>query len=342
MNKIINKTENGPFILVTWTNRPNQADKVKDALRKDGFRFLMTVMEKQDCKNRGGQFSLQKIRTQLQEKLKGNDVLQLFIFWENLIHKATGKIVNEFSNLAEMDDRWNTNMEQVVAKLAKSVLGEHFDRLNLKEVIHNAMYSMNTTLADAIQQETDYPSGIPALGLSIPQIQRSGTATVADGTINSKLLLKQVIDNSPIPGNIYPNNIVKKASVEKLFSGWDQFTEKDKLLKKIKHIILEITPACDYAEKKALVSRLLPGVMWPHEYAKQVKHPADFSYKSPVLKDRDGNLFHFVFDFRTFTSVETNKLKPKKPIFAIQNELLADIQSKLSRHVSRLGVVSVE
>lgn len=340
LNRVIDKKENGPFILVAWTNKSDEAKSVEKALHSEGFRFIMTVMEKQDCKNIRGDFSVKKIRTKMHESLKENSVLQLFTLWENLIHRAAGKVVNNFSNLAESDETWNKNMELIIAKLARSVLGEHFNSKKTTEVIENAMYSLNTTLVDAIHQETHYSPTTSKIDLKIPNLPESKTKTLADGEINSRLLLKRVIDQSPVPGNIYSNNM-KKVNVKKLFEGWDNFREKDDFLSKAKHIFLEVTPACDYAEKKSIVSRILPGIIWPHEYSKKFKSKTEYAVISPVLKDCDNNLFHFVFDFRMFTSIDFKKIKSKRPHFTIQNELLADIQSKLSKHVSRLGVVNV-
>lgn len=339
LNKVIDKKENGPFMLVAWTNRPSEAEAVETKLKLEGFKFLMTVLQKQDCQNASGNFSVRKIQTKLRESIKKVEALQLFILWENLIHQATGKIVRDFSDLADMDDKWNEKMETVIAKLAKSVLGGHFDPTKPKEVIDNAMFSMNTALVDAINQETKYSPKTSNLELKIPEIKDKREMTLSDGAINSSLLLKGVIDAAPIPGTIYTNNLTTKVSVEKLFNG--KQSDKEQLLEKVKHIVLEVTPACDYAEKKSLVNRLLPGVIWPHSLVDTVKKGSEFTFISPVLKDGKDNLFHFVFDFRVFTSVGGRDLLSKKPIFCIQDELLADIQSKLSKHVSRLGVVSV-
>ncbi len=66
---------------------------------------------------------------------------------------------------------------------------------------------------------------------------------------------------------------------------------------------------------------------------------AEYAYVSPVMR-LEGDLHHIVFDFRRFTSVEIGDPRLRYPAFALQSELLADMQSKLSNHVSRTGVVS--
>lgn len=49
------------------------------------------------------------------------------ILWENCVHVAAGKIVRQFSSLAGEANDWNEQAELVVAKLAESLLGKHFD-----------------------------------------------------------------------------------------------------------------------------------------------------------------------------------------------------------------------
>ena len=129
--------------------------------------------------------------------------------------------------------------------------------------------------------------------------------------------------------------------VPELFNGkMDQYERKDELLSRIKHIFLEVSPYCDYAQNKWKMSRLLSGMLWPFDFDRKIKK-ADFVYKPPVIL-WDDQLWRIVFDLRHFTSIVFDRLKDKTPLFRVRHELLVDIQSRLATHVSRPGVMFVE
>ena len=67
---------------------------------------------------------------------------------------------------------------------------------------------------------------------------------------------------------------------------------------------------------------------------------AEYVFRSPVLCGKN-DLYCLVLDFRVFTSVSIGDPSLKHPYFALQKEMLADIQSKLSKHVNRTGVVNL-
>ena len=67
---------------------------------------------------------------------------------------------------------------------------------------------------------------------------------------------------------------------------------------------------------------------------------AEYVFRSPVLCGKN-DLYCLVLDFRVFTSVSIGDPSLMHPYFALQKEMLADIQSKLSKHVNRTGVVNL-
>ncbi len=293
-------------------------------------------MEKQNCK-KNGKMSMSLIRNGIDAALTDGAVLQMFTLWENCVHRAAGKIVRRFSSLCKPDDQWNERMELVIAKLAKSVLGKHFKPEQTKEAVESSMYSLNAALIDAIRQETRNSSESSGINMCLPNPSDKKPASLMDGEINHMLLLKTVTGQSPMPGNIY-KNMLEHVNLEKLVNNPPNLP---KILDRVEHIMLEVTPVCDFAEQKLLRNRILPGVIFPNEYYDKLKGRAEFLTISPVLANQDYGLFNLVFDFRLFTSIDMKEMSRYKPMFAIQNDLLADIQTKLAKHVSRLGVSSV-
>lgn len=342
LERLIDKNTNGPFLLVTWTNHPHQAKDVSEKIRTEGYPHLLVVMKKRECQNADGKLSLHKVQTNLKEKLEGRESFELFLMWENLIGRAANNIFSQFFQLANQDDKWNQNMRMIFLKLATGILGQRIQPSKTPEVIENVFYSLNSAFLDELRLETKNVKA-DKINLSFVKLAKKPQDRMIDGKINSKLILTKKIANVALPGNVYNNSIVPKVSIYDLIDGnkFKKRSDKTAFKKKLRHIVLEVTPICDYVQKKSLRSRLLPGVLWPVDDEDKIKPKADYIYKSAVI-EHDGKLFCMVFDHRTFTSVYPSKLKRKKPIFMVQNELLADIQSRIASHVSRLGVVYVE
>ena len=339
VTKILSKS-NGPFILVAWTKHEPLIAKLENVLRDDGFQFLIFDMKKEECKRNDKEYDVEKIRKKLQEKMEGNEALQLFISWENLVQRATGKIVNDFSSLNPLDSNWNNKMTTIFWKMAVGFAGKQLKKENPDEIIKNALYSFNGAFLDALNSEIRMSKHAPEIELPFEEAQEKDIELTAE--INSKLIFTQPPTDDNLPGNLYEDLDIEKVEVKELFieTGSKKFEEVKGELSNLKHIVLEITPLCDYTQNKWKVNRLLPGVLWPIKFEENIKS-AKFIYKSPAIKYKD-KLYRLVFDFRYFTSIPFGKLKGKKRILRVKEELLIDMQSSLASQVNRPGIVSVD
>jgi|APSaa5957512535_1039671.scaffolds.fasta_scaffold10700_4 hypothetical protein len=349
IDRLVDPITNGPFLLIMWTTHPQLASKVEENLKKYGFENISVVLKKRECKTVKGDFSLQKTKQKLKEKLEGNEQFELFLLWENLIGSAASRTMSNFFTLEERDKDWNQKMRIIMLKMAKGILGDHIRPQNKNEISRNVLHSLNSAFNDELRLQTDGTPHIEKINISFQGMNRKKQNPETDAKINSKLILISETSAIGMPGNVYSNNFVPKIKVNELlrknaFVKSKQFlTEKNTNFKKnLKHIVLEVTPLCDYAQKKSLKHRLLPGILWPYDAIDELKKGGEFKYNVLPIIQWNQNLYYMVFDFRFFTSSSFNVLNNKKPIFAIQNELLSDIQSRLASHVSRLGVVFVD
>ena len=367
---VVDPKKNGPFVLIFWTDNVGKAEAVKKILRESGFRFVPAIMEKDDCRNKEG-FDLVKIRAGVRMSVKEASALQLFMMWENSVRRACEDIVRRLSDLhaadaecggaeapargpdrrdaGSIDREWSDKLLEAIGGLARAVGGGRAAGQEPAKVVEKALYALNTTLADAVHRETRRSLRDSAPDLGAPRAEGRGGANSYShtGKINSWLLTKDAVDE-PAPGSVYHNgeprgegsaSPIPRAELDDLLQR--DMPGKEDLRGRIKHVVLEVTPACDFAEEKMRAHRLLPGVMLPGSLLKR-KHikSAEYAYTSPVMF-LEGDLYYMVFDLRRFTSVDIGDPRLRDPAFALQSELLADIQSKLSNHVSRTGVVSL-
>ncbi len=112
-------------------------------------------------------------------------------------------------------------------------------------------------------------------------------------------------------------------------------------------VFVDVTPVCDFVQKKVRMSRMIKGVLIPgsinsdENIWRRIKKNAVFIYVSPVIHYKEEN-YKMVLDFRYFTSHASDELVSGKILFRIRKEILSDIQVKLSSHVNRVGVLFIE
>lgn len=346
---------NGPYIIVAWTKHTDteEMEELKKALKNKKIYpvFLLNLGKNVYMKTGESGFvdnALKLIEEKLKEELKKAGAFHLFFLWENLVHKSAGDVVRDFSSGYDSNSTWNDNMLTVFHKLAEAYAGQKLAGTGLDELVKNCLLGFNGLFIDSLENEvrlTKCPESIN--GFKESKLDKQLIAK-----INSKFLL---IDNEKIdhcqPGNIYELRTNKhKLKMEELFKSkdsYDKYENKDKLLKGVKYIALEISPTCDYAQNKWRSNRLLPGVMWPEEFSCKKKgdkedaliKSSDYIYKTSVLKFKNKE-YKLVFDFRYFTSSPLTGSSRKSTI-RIRHPLLIDIQNKLSNHIARPGVLSL-
>jgi hypothetical protein len=334
--KSIIDINNGPYLLIAWTKHEEHIADIKASL-SDRPPTAILNLEKSTCKDRSGNLSINKIIRKIRSELKKVKSFHLFSIWENLVHHAAGQTVNDFSSFHAIDEHWDDNIAALFPSLAKAYAGDK--KLKDNEVVKNAMFTFNGAFIDTLE------NGIKNNVMPKSGILESSLTPYVSAAINKKLLLffNKTIKGTE-PGSIYPSadKFGTKADLNELFEGskLNEYSKKADFILKTKHIFLEISPSCDYAQNKLRLNRCVSGVIWPQEYFKKIKKKADFMYETPVL-EINGKICKLVFDLRYLTAHPIKKLHHKKPLFRIRYSLLVDIQSALGRHIYRPGLVSV-
>ena len=335
---IIDKN-NGPYLLIAWTIHEEHINGIKVALN-DMPPSCFLNLEKSKCKDKDGNFNIKKIEKKIKGELKKVSAFHLFALWENLVHQASGEVVNDFSALYQTDDQWDKKISSVLFHLAKAYAGEKTKSMNNKEIIRNALLSFNGAFIDTLENKIRNSILTKSKNMTLNQLTPEITAK-----INRKLHL--FVDKNiknPEPGNVYrvTKDLGIRLDVNELFeqNKLATYPRRDELLLKIKYVFLEASPSCDYAQNNLRVHRCLSGVMWPHEHQDKIKKKADFMYITPLL-EIDGGLFKIVFNLRYLISIPIELLKNKKAICKFRHDLLTDVQSYIARHINRPGIISV-
>lgn len=150
--------------------------------------------------------------------------------------------------------------------------------------------------------------------------------------VNSMLLIRHYFLEDMRPGNVYLATDELKEELCELVDSKEDYN-------KVKGIEVEISPICDYSQKKRKRVRMLPGLIVPREV--KIKDSANYLYvtKTVLIENK---ITRLIFDFRYFKSEQLEYLTGKKVEFAIGDILLQNIKDELTNHISRSGIVVVE
>jgi hypothetical protein len=373
---IIDKN-NGPYLLIAWTKHPEHIDAIKKALADMPPIFLLD-MEKSNCKNDDGKYDISKIEKRIITELNKIKSFQVFSIWETLVHQSAGEIVNTFASFYPTGDDWDKQMAAIFLTLAEAYAGKQLEVKLKKEVIKNALQTFNHTFLDCLENKIADYTGYKEIDLSI---ENKTIESKIIANINSKLLLA-LGDNTPKPGNLYKissnaNSEFQKSIVydaldrqkvmelfasEKSLSYTELFDSNRRLQKKYKKdfksfedalrqkiklgatfIELEISPYCDYAQKKWKMQRVLSGIVWPQKFCNLIKR-ADYIYTTPLLEIEGARnkIGKIIFDLRYLKSFSFKQIIRKKIFLRMKQTLLVDIQSHMGRHMNRPGVAFLE
>jgi len=360
--------------------------------------------------------ALKLIYEALQSKLEEADTLQLFTIWENLINKASGKVVESFSALYPTDNYWRDNLKSGIHRLAHAQLGKTIDSADEDDLIRNALKTINQSFLDVVERyindtqnlsaiikldrnvisftknlgadeykiikrtktaryqllinDAKMPTGQPRDTKDIKKLTGYGSNNTQNTNIeglikefqsitpeiNTRLLIDFPKSRTIQPGNIYQKegihwnrkrNLLRSyydpnAAIFKRDTGGSYQVAYSEI-KKFVFIELEITPLCDYMERKWKKSRLLPGVLIPEGYTAEISE-SDSIYKIiPVVKI-SGKDYKPVFNFHLLksTDIEEDPNRLRVPLCRAKREVCADIQSRLSSHAGRVGIAYVE
>ncbi len=370
IKKIVSE-ENGPYVLVVWSTKEDLYSNILDKLFGNSLKSLKPSIKlslskgnyfKRNEKNKlvPKQDFLEKLDKKIKEELQNLGSLTLLMAWQNIINGASGEIIRELTSFYDDHDNWNENLSELFKRLAKARLEDHLDATDVPGIAKNCLFTLNGTFADVLASgirnrdfsglELQFKPTEENKSSQKPKKKKKQEPTFHEkrereisSKINSKLHLEKDIEDSLVqPGNIYsfdsdwPEGIRMDAKTICGKDVWGSISEQNI---KLEHVFIEVTPYCDFSNRKFSMYRLLPGVLWPVEFDLKSSLPANI-YDSPSFF-WDGRCYKIVFDFKYLQSLPTKDFNPGPPYFRIRSGLLFDIQSKMANHISRPGVISV-
>lgn len=364
---------NFPYSLIYWSRQEKEyASVVEDLFNnelKDRRPINLIPFVKSDLFPNFSDVEVENtidLITEIEKIINVQHSYSYLLEWENTVHKAADKTLQEvFSSYHQFKD-WTNNANFILEKLGNAYLGKHYNDNHPQDKIKASFISFNSVFKDTLEHDV-YTSTIPNI-----QVLTYNTTEVESkvNAINEKLNISKDVKNISESGNII---VLKEADEtffgKMLFKIFSKFQlsnylrqeqkdideielnklankESEKIKKEIKKVWVKlaivVTPICDFAQKdNKIYDRIVKGLFIPSEYKNFIDDKSEAVYVLPITINYNEKEYVLILDFRYFSTTELNA-ECGTPIFRLRQELLAEIQSKLARHINRQGILFLE
>lgn len=158
--------------------------------------------------------------------------------------------------------------------------------------------------------------------------------------LNNSLHLEISPTKDHLPGNIFEISITDRAKKAEYLKTYFKNLD-DVHVDEIQFVELEISPICDYAQKKWKKSRLISGIIYPAKLDKSLLNKDHFYPVEPNFFLNSINS-KIVFDCHLFKALDIKIVEDRDVKYRLKRELLLDIIAKVSSHVNRPGISFVK
>lgn len=336
---------NGPYLAIAWTKHPELVEeftKRAAALPCPPVRVIPLV--KAEVQADDGSFDFAKIAAEVQSALHECYPLGLLAFWEQMVHKSSGSIMEMMPD----GNSWTDESKRTLALLWRHSAGEG-DPQDVK--LRALLEAFNALQFDAIESDTALLDSETANSLvdslDIGEAPSGGSDLAA--RLNRRLLFGVALPNVA-SGNVYqPGTIVSAEegtfpTIDELLDDMAQPGKKQELIEAGSlAVAMEITPLCDYQHDKVRRARFVCGIAVGPERSNLIKR-SDFVCQTPVVwfdnEPLCGNRI-VAWNSHFIVSVPPNQVPQGEALVRLRQLPLMQVQSWIGSHATRPGYLSV-
>lgn len=376
LKRIISKN-NFPYSIIIWSK---QEDRYLDAVKElfahelsDRQPIAIESFIKSDFFELTGdakEIPDKNILDELKKILLKHQSYSTLIYWENKVHKSADFVLQDIFKSFD-NTNWVHSSNYVISKLGENYLGSKlYNNSTYIDQTKGSLQAFNNIFIDALEYNIFSNSNI----IDQEKLQYDVSTFDKDnlrGTINEKLLLSKsdvlieytgsvTEDQNPQSDKIFEallndcfdrNNVVseidftevEEKNKRKLIDKEGSKKRKE-IRKNWQKVYLVVTPLCDYVQNKQRNSRVIKGMIISKEHLKYIDSRSEAIIITPSFYDNQyEELRVIIFNYRYFfTCNYSSSYKNLKPLFRLRNQLVAEIQSKLARHVNRQGILFLD
>lgn len=289
--------------------------------------------------------------------------------WENCIHNSANETIQNIFHGSHSLDNWDNNANCTIDMFARSYLDKHYREASLEDRTKASLFFLNDVFYDTLEStienhkienvvelesedSKEQKEAISAkingyLFVSKSQTQINQPGCVFTGTDGSSECVKCAKD---ILNNCLKTDDIRSQVREQVGNTESEEADElyNELLKARRRSIyptllpcgVVVTPACDYAQKKTRYDRVVMGVIIDSVHRQYIDTKSEAIYVSPVFND-DSRERILVLNYRYFITQKLSNTGGERILYRVRNSILSEIQSKLARHISRQGIMSL-
>lgn len=379
LKRVISK-DNFPYVLIYWSRHEEHKELIENDIFENDLKDRKPITYLSS--NKSSLFNLDGTSTEnyesevsalfekLENLIKSNYAFSYLLNWENQVHYATDRTLQQIFSSYHAVDNWTDNANHLINKLGLSYSGKAFIGKNpadkIKSTFNSLTYLLNDTLEKKINSyEIPNPQELKIMSRDISNLE-------SFHSINTKLLFSDDNDSLEYPGSVTEdqnpitepifmellNNSFNRTKIESEFTEEEIKDKNDAEINKLvnkkssskrkeirntwKKIYMSVTPLCDYVQNKYEYNRCIKGIIIESANADYIDSKSEAIFISPTFLFGEKScvlILHFRY---FFTSSKGGDLKNLNPLFRARQQLLAEIQSKLSRHISRQGILFLD
>ena len=363
---------NYPYVLILWSKQEKEYEEIIktafDNELKDRKPIAIKSLPKTvyfpdfDEEEHSNNFDL---FDELKKIVQAIPAYSYLMQWENIVHDSSDELLKGIFPNAEPQE-WENVTTNIINSLGQAYLGKHFSDVSFEDRIKASLFVLNMVYIDSIDNRVNQCSISDPQKLNLQAIDEQKSEAFK-ATLNNKLLIYTNPNNICEPGVVFQYSNPTKDYFEQflhkvlsIISIRREIISKkpdllDSLLKKelnlrINQIKQEIqktwmkigvvvTSSCDYAQKKKTFDRIVQGVIIESRFVDYINQ-GDAFYTSPVIRYENRN-YIVVLNFNYFITTELTNQPSHITLFKMRRQMLAEIQSKLARHISRQGIMNL-
>jgi len=372
----------GPYILAFWSKHPDVVDEVIARLADRYTESVVppihhALLDKHEFQVTGDLAKnaevAKKLSAKIEELIKSVPVLQMLAEWESRVSMAAARTASRLHSLAAGANPWEraevrSRIEDLLTWIAHETVGRQHARDipgdAVDEGLHHALADelsrsrgtaayneqWKTVIPKAGQKDFKPAEGLMAAALNevfhldsvnIAKGERGTFALLAAEFINQKNKVKQVFGTT-----------IKALKNEFIYLEGMEDDAKAALLDACKLGLLELSAACDFAQRKDRSLRYVLGALVPaaHEERTEFPDPEDRGgrpresrheaiYRLPPIRINKEN-FVCALNFRYILGLPPNHELVGNSLFRVRVPLLDEIAYRCSSHLARPGFIS--
>lgn len=347
---------NGPYVLVFWTNKKEWVDNfTKYINERNDVELAKRIPFHITCVDKAEFYDPSK---NLEDKIKSifnTHIVSILFEYEDLMADSAYKAMSSIINIIPKSEKWGennvfeNNCQEVFSAIAAQTAGYAFAKEDPDKAIKEAMIPI---IADSFvyDKNTIWKNNLPILEIPKNKNKVGFPANFKESKLNSifNIEFEQNISKE-YRGAVCPI-LDKKDFFENKFyckySDWFhqtfpnvEDTEESQL------ICVEFSAACDFSQKKRRTNKYLLGEILPPSAIDTIyesKRKGDYLLLFPTIFDIGGNEkvigFNLNFSFTISKSVEKEYIG--EPLFCFKKEMMDHIGHKYANHISRIGITT--